>query len=232
MSVELLELLKTNLPEKTGEAAGWQFEKAHSILHKVREIILFGWSENFSTQACLHFIYDFIHVFIIENTVMVKFDVQGPEHCHIDFLKRLGKCTNNKEVFSCILRWHIRAGHLQYLRSLDAAAAEADAEGEEGVNSFTIEHRIANESLPCELGIKYPTLQSILSGRNVQTTLVCVNSYMNCIMNSILICRISGARSKDQGRPQKFGFPPSLPGKGVLGYPFAEAITRLGNVGD
>ncbi len=50
-SVELLELLKSNLPEKTGEESGWNFEKAHSILHKTREILLFGWSENFSTQV-------------------------------------------------------------------------------------------------------------------------------------------------------------------------------------
>ena len=50
-SVELLELLKSNLPEKNGEASGWNFEKAHSILHKTREILLFGWSENFSTQV-------------------------------------------------------------------------------------------------------------------------------------------------------------------------------------
>ena len=41
MSVELLELLKRNMPEKTGEESGWNFEKAHSILHKVREIVLF-----------------------------------------------------------------------------------------------------------------------------------------------------------------------------------------------
>ena len=50
-SVELLELLKSNLPEKSGGATGWKFEKAHSILHKVREIIMFGWSENYSTQV-------------------------------------------------------------------------------------------------------------------------------------------------------------------------------------
>ena len=50
-SVELLELLKSNLPDRTGGAEGWCFEKAHSILHKVREIIIFGWSENFSTQV-------------------------------------------------------------------------------------------------------------------------------------------------------------------------------------
>ncbi len=63
-SVSLLELLKTNLPEKSGEVSAWKFEKAHSILYKVRELILFGWSENFSTQ--------------------------GPEHCHIDFCKKRG----------------------------------------------------------------------------------------------------------------------------------------------
>ena len=34
------------------------------------------------------------------------------------------------------MRWHVRAGHLQYLRSLDVDAADAEAEGqqaEEGV---------------------------------------------------------------------------------------------------
>ena len=65
MSVELLELLKANMPHKTGEKSGWNFEKAHSILHKAREIIMFGWTENFSTQ--------------------------GPEHCHIVFLKKLAQ---------------------------------------------------------------------------------------------------------------------------------------------
>jgi hypothetical protein len=65
MSVELLELLKANMPHKTGEKSGWNFEKAHSILHKAREIIMFGWTENFSTQ--------------------------GPEHCHIVFLSWMYK---------------------------------------------------------------------------------------------------------------------------------------------
>ncbi len=41
-AVELLDLLKRNLPDKTGEKGKWNFEKAHSILHKVREIILWG----------------------------------------------------------------------------------------------------------------------------------------------------------------------------------------------
>ena len=76
-SVEVLELLKSNFPEKNGVTNSWKFEKAHSILHKVRELILFSWSENFSTK--------------------------GPEHCHIDFVKKIAHCKNHKEVFLSIL---------------------------------------------------------------------------------------------------------------------------------
>ncbi len=35
-SISLLEMLKTHFPDRVGEAQGWNFEKAHSILHKVR----------------------------------------------------------------------------------------------------------------------------------------------------------------------------------------------------
>ena len=53
-SVELLELLKSNLPIREGGKQGWNFEKAHSILHKVRELSsmpVYGWSENYSIQV-------------------------------------------------------------------------------------------------------------------------------------------------------------------------------------
>ena len=62
MAEEFLNFCKTYLPNKSGQKRAWKFEKAHSILHKVREIIMFGWTENFSTQ--------------------------GPERCHIDFCKK------------------------------------------------------------------------------------------------------------------------------------------------
>ena len=38
-AVDLLELLKSNHPDKCGEKGGWNFDKAHVILHKVRVII-------------------------------------------------------------------------------------------------------------------------------------------------------------------------------------------------
>ncbi len=42
LSVELLEVLKENMPYRTGGPEDWNLEKAHSILHKVRDILLFG----------------------------------------------------------------------------------------------------------------------------------------------------------------------------------------------
>ena len=50
-AVELLDMLQEYLPDKTGEKGKWNFEKAHSILHKVREIVLWGNSDSTSCQA-------------------------------------------------------------------------------------------------------------------------------------------------------------------------------------
>ena len=50
-AVDLLDLLNKNLPDKTGEKAGWNFEKAHSILYKVSEIVLWGNTDNTSCQS-------------------------------------------------------------------------------------------------------------------------------------------------------------------------------------
>jgi hypothetical protein len=81
-SKALLEALKKELPGRVGGAKGWNFGKAHSILHKVREIVVWGWSENTSCQ--------------------------GPEHAHIDLIKNVAHLTNNMDMFLCILRYHCR----------------------------------------------------------------------------------------------------------------------------
>ncbi len=67
-------------------------EKAQSILHKVREIVMWGWSENTSCQ--------------------------GPEHAHIDIIKSVAHLTNNTDVFLCILRYHCCSGLLQQYEQL------------------------------------------------------------------------------------------------------------------
>ena len=94
---------------------------------------------------------------------------QGPEHCHIDFIKNLADCTNNKDVFLTILRCHVRAGHLQYLRNLQADLEDADAEGDDDIDiNPLIGDR--DDGISCELGVRYPMLQSIMSGdKNHQT---------------------------------------------------------------
>ena len=147
-SVEVLELLKSNFPEKNGVTNAWKFEKAHSILHKVRELILFGWSENFSTQ--------------------------GPEHCHIDFVKKIAHCTNNKEVFLTILRYHVREGHLQYLLKLraDLCGGEDEADNE-SIWRLEADSNLSakNDSISCDLGLRYPLLQSIFAGQKNHQTL-------------------------------------------------------------
>ena len=68
--------------------------------YQVREILLYGWTENFNTQA--------------------------PEHCHIDFVKSVAECTNNKDVFLTVLRYHVRDAMIQYLRTLNAGLFELD----------------------------------------------------------------------------------------------------------
>ena len=175
LSVELLDVLKENMPYRTGGPEGWNFEKAHSILHKVRDILLFGWSENFSHQ--------------------------GPEHGHIDNCKRLENCTNNKEVYLTVLRAHSREGHLQYLRSLEAdladAAQEEDDAAEESVAASAVDKE--GEAGSCELGIRYPTLQSIYAGKlNKQSIQVNIIHDIMCwyMISCLISCMIYRCREE------------------------------------
>ena len=147
MSIDLLDSLKRRFPNKSGQINGWKFEKAHSIIHKVRDIIMFGWSENFSTQ--------------------------GPEHCHIDFCEKVAKYTNNKDVFLTLLKYHVREGHLQFFQLWYSDLGDEDAiDVSAEVKAHTYQAR--NDAVSCELSISYPVLQSISSARNCQTIEVCV----------------------------------------------------------
>jgi hypothetical protein len=90
-AVDLLDLLTKNLPDKTGEKAKWNFEKAHSILHKVREIVLWGNSDNTSCQApevntnvYVHTMYTDIHVCVM-NIVCTDMFLQCTLHFVLNF---------------------------------------------------------------------------------------------------------------------------------------------------
>ena len=142
LSKGLLDALNEHLPDRVGGAQGWNFEKAHSILHKVREIVMWGWSENTSCQ--------------------------GPEHAHIDLIKNVAHLTNNKDVFLCILRYHCRLGLVQqYEQMLEDMLDGNDGESRAlEMDQAKIEQALngdRNFSISCELGVRYPTLKAMLN---------------------------------------------------------------------
>jgi hypothetical protein len=82
--MDLLESLEIRLPDRVGREEGWNFEKEHSILSKLREILRRGWEENTSSQE--------------------------PEHTHTGIIENVAKLTNNKGVFPCNLHYHYHSG--------------------------------------------------------------------------------------------------------------------------
>ena len=113
-AVDLLELLKKNLPDQCGEASSWNFEKEHSILHNVSEIVpLWGNSDNTSCQ--------------------------GAEHAHIELIKSVAHLTNNKDVFLCILRFHTR---MSFLRHYEHLLSEVEGFPAEPANEYAADMQI------------------------------------------------------------------------------------------
>ena len=143
LSKGLLKTLNEHLPDRVGGAMGWNFEKAHSILHKVREIIMWGWSENTSCQ--------------------------GPEHAHIDLIKSVAHLTNNKDVFLYILRYHCRRGLVQQYEQMleDMLDENAGDDRKLAMDQDKIEQALTcdrNFCIACELGVQYPTLNFVSEG--------------------------------------------------------------------
>jgi len=127
---------------------------------------MFGWTENYNSQA--------------------------PEHCHIDFVKEVAECTNNKDVFLTILRYHIREAMLQYLRTLnedllELGEPEESQEARGARQSQSLLDR--NDSISCDLGIRYPTFQSIMSGKSNHQSLM-VQYRMPYRMQYLISCAI------------------------------------------
>ena len=142
LSKGLLEALNTHLQDRVGGAKGWNFEKAHSILHKVREIVMWGWSENTSCQ--------------------------GPEHAHIDLIKSVAHLTNNKDVFLCILRYHCRRGLVQQYEQMleDMLDVNQSDARKLAIDHDKMEQALTgdrNFSISCELGGRYPMLKAMLN---------------------------------------------------------------------
>ena len=142
MAVDLLDFLKSNLPDKCGEKGGWNFDKAYSILHKICEIIMWDNSNNTSCQSA--------------------------EHVHIDLVKAVAGCKNNKDVFLCSLRFHARRAYLQHSQTLllelegsEEPSTEALSEQVSRASTDSYEQECSllhdrNFNVACETGIRYP----------------------------------------------------------------------------
>ena len=63
------------------------------------------------------------------------------------------------------MRWHVRSAHLQYLRNLEIDLADADGGDDLSLEFVTNMEADKNDGISCELGIRYPTLQSIMAGK-------------------------------------------------------------------
>ena len=157
LSKSLLDALDEHLPDRVGGSNGWNFEKAHSILHKVREIVMWGWSENTSCQ--------------------------GPEHAHIDLIKSVAHLTNNKDVFLCILRYHCRRGLVQqYEQMLEDMIDDTRTESRPiEMEMDKIEKALngdRNFSISCELGLRYPALKAMLNREDLHLRIAVSFTYI------------------------------------------------------
>ncbi len=83
------------------------------------------------------------------------------QHAHIENLKTVANLTNNKDIFMCIIRFHARAGYLQHYETLLKEINSHPGSDEVPPDQYAVE-TIAladrNLNVPCELGIRYPTL--------------------------------------------------------------------------
>ena len=115
------------------------------------------------------------------------------QHAHINNLKTIANLTNNKDVFMCIIRFHARVGYLQtyetLLKEINAHPGSAHVPGAD--NQYQVECLALadrNMNIPCESGIRYPSLTAMLNRRDmywritvrIQFNLACT-MYVQCM---------------------------------------------------
>ena len=96
------------------------------------------------------------------------------QHAHIENIKTVANLSNNKDVFMCILRFHARAGYLQHYETLLKELNAHPATDPVPPDQYEVE-RLAlsdrNLNVPCESGIRYPSLLVMLNRRHTQSKL-------------------------------------------------------------
>jgi hypothetical protein len=92
------------------------------------------------------------------------------QHAHLEMIKTVANLTNNKDVFLCIILFHTRAGYLQtyetLLKEINAHPASNEVPpAQYAVKSVALADR--NLNVPCESGIRYPTLVAMLNRQDM-----------------------------------------------------------------
>ena len=82
----------------------------------------------------------------------------------------MANLTNNKYIFMCIIRFHARAGYLQQYETLLKEINSHPGSEEVPPDQYEVE-TIAladrNFNVPCESGIRYPSLTAMLNPREM-----------------------------------------------------------------
>ncbi len=104
------------------------------------------------------------------------------QHAHIENIKTVANLSNNKDVFMCILRFHARAGYLQHYETLLKELNTHPATDPVPPDQYEVE-RVAlsdrNLNVPCESGIRYPSLLVMLNRWQTQSKM----SVMFCVIH-------------------------------------------------
>ncbi len=158
----------------TGEKEKWSFEKAHSILHMVSDIVLWGNSDNTSCQAPeVHTWYILVHTstyLVHTQYILNSSDNEFCQHAHIENFKTVANLTNNKDVFMCILCFHALVGYLQTYENLLKEINEHPGSAPVSEDQFQVESVAlvySNFNIACETGILYPSLVAMLNRRSM-----------------------------------------------------------------
>ena len=92
------------------------------------------------------------------------------QHAHIENIKTVANLTNNKDVFMCILRYHARTGYLQTYETLLKEIHSHPGSAPVAPDQYELECAALadlNFNVPCETGIRYPSLLAMINRRDM-----------------------------------------------------------------
>jgi hypothetical protein len=151
-----------------GSHIGWNVWKLHSILHKSMDLLLYGWSENMSTQSgeSAHNVNCFVlimnHYYMLLHTFTHCYTILYITFRHLSSttfvfqtnIKDVQRCTNHKAKLLCLVRQHMRR---QVIERLERSTVCEDRHEDD---IFTINGEISFSNSACDLGIRYPIFQA------------------------------------------------------------------------